>query len=71
MGVEQLWSITAVPHPLLNFLYFVNDSNILTEICMLVSFDIVNLFHNIDYESDLEAVKNLKLHLIRNTNVSQ
>ena len=41
-----------------NFLDFVNDSNILTEIFMLVSFDIVNMFHNIDYESDLEAVKN-------------
>ena len=43
---------------MLNFIDFLNDSNILTENCMLVSFDIVNMFPNIDNESGLQAVKN-------------
>ena len=36
---------------MLNFIDFLNDSNILTENCMLVSFDIVNMFPSIDNES--------------------
>ena len=43
---------------LLNFTDFLNDSNILTKNCMLVSFDIVNMFPSIDNESGLQAVKN-------------
>ena len=43
---------------MLNFIDFLNDSNILTENCMLVSFDITNIFPNIDNESGLQAVKN-------------
>ena len=42
---------------ILNFIDFLNDSNILTENCMLVSFDIVNMFSSIDNESGLQAVK--------------
>ena len=37
----------------LNFIDFLNDSNILTENCMLVSFDIVNMFPSTDNESGL------------------
>ena len=43
---------------MLNFIDFLNDSNILTENCTLVSFDIVNMFPSIDNDSGLQAVKN-------------
>ena len=43
---------------MLNFIDFLNDSNILTENCMLVTFDIVNMFPSIDNESGHQAVKN-------------
>ena len=43
---------------MLNFIDFLNDSNILTENCMLVSFDIVNMLPSIHNESGLQAVKN-------------
>ena len=43
---------------MLNFIDFLNDSNILTENCMLVSFDKVNIFPSTDNESGLEVVKN-------------
>ena len=43
---------------MLNFIDFLNDSNILTESCMLVSFDIVNMFPSIDNDCALQAVKN-------------
>ena len=43
---------------MLNFFDFLNNSNILTENCTLVSFDIVNLFPSIDNVSGLQAVKN-------------
>ena len=43
---------------MLNFIDFLNDSNILMENCMFVSFDIVNMFCSIDNESGLQAVKN-------------
>ena len=43
---------------MLNFIDFLNDSNILTENCMLVNFDIVNMFPSINNESGLQAVKN-------------
>ena len=43
---------------MLNFIDFLNDTNILTENCRLVSFDIVNMFPSIDNESGLQAVKN-------------
>ena len=43
---------------MLNFIDFLNDSNILTENCMLVSFDIVNIFLSIYNEAGLQAVKN-------------
>ena len=42
---------------MLNFINFLNDSNILTENCMLVSFDTVNMFSSIDNESGVQAVK--------------
>ena len=40
------------------FIHFLNDSNILTENCMLVSFHIVNIFPSIENESGLQAAKN-------------
>ena len=43
---------------MLNLIDFLNDSNILTEYCILVSFDIVNMFPSIDNESGLQPVKN-------------
>ena len=43
---------------MLHFIDFLNDSNILTEKCMLVRFDIVNMFPSIDNESVLQALKN-------------
>ena len=43
---------------MLNLIDFLNDSNILTENCILVNFDIVNMFPSIDNESGLQAVKN-------------
>ena len=43
---------------MLNFIDFLKNSNILTENCMLVSFDIVNMFPSIENESGLQAVKN-------------
>ena len=43
---------------MLNFIDFLNDSNILMENCMLVSLDIVNMFPSIYNESGLQAVKN-------------
>ena len=43
---------------MLSFIDFLNDSNIFTENCMLVSFDITSIFPNIDNESGLQAVKN-------------
>ena len=43
---------------MLNFIDSLNDSNILTSNCMLVNFDIVNMFLSIDNESGLQAVKN-------------
>ena len=43
---------------MLNFIDYLNKSNILTEDCILVSFDIVNMFPSIDNQSGLQAVKN-------------
>ena len=43
---------------MLNFIDFLNDSNILMENCMLVGFDVVNMFPSIDKESGLQVVKN-------------
>ena len=43
---------------MLNFIDFLNDRNILTEGCTLVSFDIVDIFPSIDNDSGLQAVKN-------------
>ena len=37
---------------------FLNDSNILTENCAQVSFDIVNMLPSIDSDSGLQACKN-------------
>ena len=42
---------------MLNFIDFLNDSNILTENCTLVSFDTENIFPSIDNDSGLQAVK--------------
>ena len=42
---------------MLNFIDFLNDSNILTDNCMLVSFHIVIMFPSIGNESGLQAVK--------------
>ena len=42
---------------MLTFIDFLNDSNILTENCTLVSFDIVYMFPSIDNDSGLQAVK--------------
>ena len=43
---------------MLNFMDFLDETNILMENCMLVSLDIANMFPSIDNESDLQAVKN-------------
>ena len=43
---------------MLNFIDYLNKSNILREDCILVSFDIVNMFSSIDNQSGLQAVKN-------------
>ena len=43
---------------MLNSIDFLNDSNILTENCVIVSFDIVNMFPVTENESSLHAVKN-------------
>ena len=43
---------------MLNFIDFLNNSNILKENCTLESFDIVNMFPSNDNESGLQAVKN-------------
>ena len=40
------------------FIYYLNISNILTEGCILVSYDIVNMFPSIDNQSGLQALKN-------------
>ena len=42
---------------MLNFIDYLNKSNILTEDCILVSFDIFNLFPSIDNQSGLPTVK--------------
>ena len=72
MTVEQLWRIfqkclfpevlkikSRVQHTseMLNFIHFLNDSNILTKNCMLVSFNIVNMFPSTDNESSRQAVE--------------
>ena len=44
---------------MLNFIDYLNKSNILTKYCILISFDIVNMFPSIDNQSGLEAVKTL------------
>ena len=41
-----------------NFIDYLNKSNILTEDCILVSFDTVNMIPSIDNHSGLQAVKN-------------
>ena len=41
-----------------NFVDYLNKSNILTEDCILVSFDTVNMIPSIDNHSGLQAVKN-------------
>ena len=43
---------------MLNCIDFSKDSNILTEHCMLVSFDILNMFPSIDNECGFQAVEN-------------
>ena len=44
---------------ILNFIDFLNDSNILTENCFdKINFDIINMFPSTDNESGLQAVKN-------------
>ena len=55
--ILKIKSRVQVTSKMLNFIDFLNDSNILTEDCMLVSFDIVNIFPSIDNESGLQAVK--------------
>ena len=44
---------------MLNIIDMINDSNILTEDSVLVSFDIVNMFPSIDNNSGLEAVSEI------------
>ena len=44
---------------MLNIIDMINDSNILTEDSVLVSFDIVNMFPSIDNVSGLEAVSEI------------
>ena len=56
------WKLRAefkIPHKCLILLIFLNDSNILTENCAQVSFDIVNMLPSIDNNSGLQAVKTL------------
>ena len=43
---------------MLNFIDYLNKSNISTEDCIIVSFDIVNMFSSINNQPGLEAVKN-------------
>ena len=43
----------------LNIIDMINDSNILTEDSVLVSFGIVNMFPSIDNNSGLEAVSEI------------
>ena len=43
---------------MLNCIDFSKDSNILTEHCMLVSFDILNMFPSIDNECGFQDVEN-------------
>ena len=43
---------------MLNFIDFLNDSNILTENCTLVSFDTENIFPSIDNDFGVQAVIN-------------
>ena len=44
---------------MLNFIDFLNDSNILPENCFdKITFDVINMFPSIDNESGLQAVKN-------------
>ena len=43
---------------MLNFIDYLNKSNISTEDCIIVSFDIVNVFSSINNQPGLEAVKN-------------
>ena len=56
--VLEIESRVQVTSEMLNFIDFLNDSNILTENCMLVNFAIVNMFPSINNESGLQAVKN-------------
>ena len=56
--VLEIESRVQVRSEMLNFIDFLNDSNILTENCMLVNFAIVNMFPSINNESGLQAVKN-------------
>ena len=42
-----------------NIIDMIDDSNVLTEDSVLVSFDIVNMFPSIDYISGLEAVSEI------------
>ena len=44
---------------MLKFIYYLNKSNILTDACILVKFDIVNMFPNINNQIWLQAVKNV------------
>ena len=43
---------------MLNFIDYLNKSNILIEDCILLSLGIVNIFPNIDNQSGLQTVKN-------------
>ena len=43
---------------MLNLINYLNDSNILMENCMLVSFDIASMFASIDNEYGIQPVKN-------------
>ena len=42
----------------------INESNVLNDRCILVSFDVVNMFPSIDNKSGLEAVR--KVLMVRN-----
>ena len=41
---------------MLSYIDLLNDSHIVMENCMLVSFDIINMFPSIDNKSGLQAV---------------
>ena len=43
---------------MLNFINYLNKSNILAEDCILVGFDIVNIFPSINNQSGLRVVEN-------------